>query len=431
MLRKQRTLAVWMKRWKESQRPKNTVVLTKMNLYRNFGTLAESWEKDYHHSMQQGNMSSKSGGRLKSRTGPTLLKSESEDSGVEMASSDHSPSTPPESEHSFFMVDRDGFHVPNLLDVRLEEEKGRKRSNTEIYRTTGADEPFFVPWSSSKPLEQRLFRNGSKKARETEASLCRSLQRNGQESEHTAMETVQLATSAVEENAASKQSEKRSTVQHSQGWDSLDEFLEACWTGDVVDAGQKEIVHPGGGLGYLEQVCRMLEHIARLQQENQLLQKEKEAAESRLRAGNVEECLCGSAEDFTDSSEKRRSHVDLASQLPMEEPFLPTHFRKRSSSDTRAFLNFGRSLDEVLPSPHFISTGNLLESLSEHPDHHTPIHKIEHKHWGKVRDLVSRFRKKAEKPAMLRQSSVPVDDNQPKQKFAPIFKKREKNLSVR
>lgn len=143
-----------------------------------------------------------------------LLKSESEDSGVEMASNENSPSTPLGSESSFSL---DGFQ-PARGDPQKSPPGGER----------GAEPPRSLRSRSAsrKPGQQRSRRQRQLSRRSTSAGDPRGL-------------------GAEEPEAAGAEAEG---------------------------------AMPGQGLRYLEHICQMLERVARLQQDNRLLRQQAAGA---------------------------------------------------------------------------------------------------------------------------------------------------------
>ncbi|XP_018110529.1 uncharacterized protein LOC108712697 isoform X2 [Xenopus laevis] len=150
---------------------------------------------------------------------------------------------------------------------------------------------------------------------------------------------------------------------------------------------------PGEGLKYLESLCNMMEQIAELQQRNQALQQEKRDEEHRLRHRMpIDSCICGSttslmvpAQDSTDGA------------LTDERPWEPKHYRKRSSSHTGVLWSLERNPGRSLVSadkrdPHFISVPNLQEEARQNS---VPNLKGEVSQWHRLKDLVSKLAQKA------------------------------------
>ncbi|XP_064353887.1 uncharacterized protein C8orf58 homolog [Dromaius novaehollandiae] len=179
-----------------------------------------------------------------------LLKSESEDSGVEMASNEHSPSTPLGSESSFSL---DGFQ-PARGDPeksRLGEEPApRERPPRGL--------------SASKKLAQAVQRSRRRRVpRRSPPPLGRR------------------SASTADLEVLARGAEPRGDPGASQElWEPSAEPLE----GD----GQPEASPPapGQGLRYLERVCRLLERTAQLQHAHRQL-RQQQAAEGRRPAASA------------------------------------------------------------------------------------------------------------------------------------------------
>ncbi|XP_041089430.1 uncharacterized protein LOC121303077 [Polyodon spathula] len=428
-----------------------------MNLYRSFGALSDSWEPEFSFPdrREQGSPDFRRRViRLKGSVSGSkpvgILKSESEDSGMELASSDNSPSTPLGSVHSLSTGGSESSLDPSVSDLRLGNEREDSSPSSPVLSRqsdsglleTGKTLP--RSWSTSKMLEQLLLRTESR----WEASPAPSSRGTSElEAEAGDTDSIQTAAFDEQEKRASRRSGKRLILMRSQSCETLDDRFDACWGGgDVVDGARGGTVPLGSsqGLGYLEQVCRMLEQVARLQKTNQLLQRQKEAAENQLQGKASEEelfyghCLCGAAKEFLkpNREETRRSHMDLAGQCQNQDSYLPAHYRRRSRSVTQVSLNFKSLGESDLPSPHFISTGNLLETLPEIQRPLPPV-KAERSHWGKIKHLVKFLHIRPEK-SETRGSSTHLHSQEarsteaasPKQRFVPLFKKRGKNQSV-
>ncbi|XP_064328599.1 uncharacterized protein C8orf58 homolog, partial [Phalacrocorax carbo] len=160
-----------------------------------------------------------------------LLKSESEDSGVEMAGNDHSPSTPLGSESSFSL---DGF--PPAKSPPGEEP---------------STEPPRLPRSCSG--SKKLVQAAQRSRRQRVPGRCpRQLGRCSTSSADLRAEPARDPREPEEPSAE-----------------------------DPEEMAGLEVVLPvpGQGLRYLEHVCQMLERLARLQQDNRLLRQQ--AADAR------------------------------------------------------------------------------------------------------------------------------------------------------
>lgn len=92
-------------------------------------------------------------------TSGRLLKSESEDSGVEMASSDHSPSTPVDSEKSFTLDCVDGFQPLAKDSATVVAHDSSPEVEERAEPDPGQDRPYHRNLSVSKKLAQVVQRS--------------------------------------------------------------------------------------------------------------------------------------------------------------------------------------------------------------------------------------------------------------------------------
>ncbi|XP_052661158.1 uncharacterized protein C8orf58 homolog isoform X1 [Harpia harpyja] len=160
-----------------------------------------------------------------------LLKSESEDSGVEMASNDHSPPTPLGSESSFSL---DGFPP--------EKNPPGEEPGTEPPRP-----------SRSRSASKKLVQAAQRSRRQRGPGRCpRQFGRRSA-------------------NAADLQAEP--------AWDPREPEEPSVEDPEGSAVPEMVLPVPGQGLRYLEHVCQMLERLARLQQDNRILRQQ--AADAR------------------------------------------------------------------------------------------------------------------------------------------------------
>ncbi|KAG5834087.1 hypothetical protein ANANG_G00257540 [Anguilla anguilla] len=173
------------------------------------------------------------------------------------------------------------------------------------------------------------------------------------------------------------------------------------------------------GLGYLEQVCRMLEEIARLQLRNRELQRESQRAQNRQDAHGCQ-CLSVPPENpvgvrhspDTEGSEGQSSQPSQAAQR------LPPHIRQRSMSD---ISEFSRSKGEVERQCSWKET-----VMREECDGHFPSAQQQ----GRIQLVLKPETDRAaalQEP--LRKSAIPAGKNVPK-KIGLIFRKMAKNKST-
>ncbi|XP_064421767.1 uncharacterized protein LOC102364603 [Latimeria chalumnae] len=415
------------------------------------------------------------GHQRSSKMKPMLVKSESEDSGVELASSENFSPSPIGSEHSFSLESFENSHSQSVLDLRegqTEEEPApltRKRSHTEVARDTINTSP--RSWGVNRKLEQALSR--TKRQQRKIRSLIHinsvlQIQDDDNDDEtvvplnsdedlsaglHT--NTQESLESHVEECKVSTEAEVQIPETKCLDCHVVEEFDELCREAKKVQQDRYKVFSPkpGQGLDYLEQVCRMLEKIAELQQRNLKLQKQKEAVENQLRNKKMEtellvgQCFCGAAEQFqkTPEGSKRHSHVDFTDAPP--DAFTPSHLQKRSASDTLKIIQ-DKDIAALPPSQvttQFVSAGNLLDDPArefELPSFPAE-NRADHAHWGRAKDLITRLRKKEKKPLtsslstgslinLQRQDAVFEESPSSRRGMMSTFmKRRGKNLSVK
>ncbi|XP_042331130.1 uncharacterized protein C8orf58 homolog [Sceloporus undulatus] len=387
-----------------------------------------------------------------------LLKSESEDSGVEMASNDHSPSTPVGSEKSFSLDCLDGFQ-PSTEDSSLPaahqsfpEEKGQdvpdpvqdrtyQRSlsiSKKLAQVVQRSQKHRLPSHSPQPPSQR-----PRSLMDLEELKCYHLSR--MESVDGIMDMANgiddrplFGSSTPEEHSTEKQ---------------------------VLD--DPSLAMPGQGLRYLEHICQMLEKIAHLQRANLRLQHQQKMMECQIRAQKLENE--GFSEETSEGSGMARvgpqpenpaaSEMEEETEREVDSPaaWHPHHFRARSASDTRELRSPARNLGNRPDCPrksaaHFASSPSLLDQL-DGGSRTLPVGikiKNEHSHWSKVRVLINRMKRKSVrtnepsspcKPASSssrRQCGADIafdrQESQHKRHFLPSLgakKRHSKHLSIR
>ncbi|XP_075300958.1 uncharacterized protein C8orf58 homolog isoform X3 [Opisthocomus hoazin] len=268
-----------------------------------------------------------------SASGQQLLKSESEDSGVEMASSEHSPSTPLGSESSFSL---DGLPP----------------------KTPPGEEPGPQPprsRSGSKKPSQAAQRSRRQRA----PGRCpRQLGRRSTSAAEPRAEPVRDPREPTEEDP------RAAAARGAEG---------AAAAGGLRPPGNppplarpQAVPVPGQGLRYLEHVCQMLERVARLQQDNRLLRQR--AAESR--------CARPDAAPTRD--------LDM---------WRGERFRPRSCSDSQAPAPGPEPCRRTWG--HSASSPSLLEPSESGVGAPTPDKQDGRSHWGRVKVLLTRLTRRS------------------------------------
>nr|XP_056716765.1 uncharacterized protein C8orf58 homolog [Euleptes europaea] len=332
-------------------------------------------------------------------TAGRLLKSESEDSGVEMASSDHSPSTPVDSEKSFTLDCVDGFQPSAKDSATVVSQDSGPNAEQRAEPDPGQDRPYHRNLSVSKKLAQVVQRSQKHRWPGRSSRPLSQRPRSLLDLEGIKAYCAHPPASVDGVVGAACGEYRRTTSGCST---PVEQHTEA----KVQD--EPSLPMPGQGLRYLEHICQMLEKIAQLQRANQQLQYQHEIMECRLRAQKSEnDCL----------SEKTPEQPRLAGAEPlpgsqaateMEEspnspsPYYPHQFRARSASDTRAVLSPVHHLESRPDSSgkaaaHFSSSPSLIDQPDGGRCTLPPGMKLknEHSHWGKVKVLINRIKRKS------------------------------------
>lgn len=181
-----------------------------------------------------------------------LLKSESEDSGVEMASNEHSPSTPLGSESSFSL---DGYPPEKSPPG---EEPGTEPPRPPRSRSASKKLVQAAQRSRRQRVPGRCLRQLGRRSASA-ADLRAEPARDPREAEEPGTEEPEGAVGSREEGAAVRGAQP-------PGRSGAPVCPQA--------APEAMLPVPGQGLRYLEHVCQMLERLARLQQDNRLLRQQ-------------------------------------------------------------------------------------------------------------------------------------------------------------
>ncbi|XP_061448975.1 uncharacterized protein C8orf58 homolog isoform X2 [Rhineura floridana] len=336
-------------------------------------------------------------------TSGRLLKSESEDSGVEMASNDHSPSTPVGSEKNFSLDCLDGFQ-PSVEDspppppLLQSCPKGKEPEDLSFIQ----DRAYCQNLSVSKKLAQVVQRS---------QKLCLPGQASRQlhQRPQSLVDLEGLMSYRLHRLASMDRNVDAAAGEliHVVSGHSTPE--ERNPEGEVHY--ETSLTMPGQGLRYLEHICQMLEKIAHLQRANLRLQHQHHVMECQIRVQESEN------EGFSEEApeDPRLTRVEPQADDPAatemeeeeEDPKLtdswhPHHFRARSASDTRVLRSPARNLGNKADCARTSAAHSAsVPSLLDQPDggSHTlpPGMKLknDHSHWGRVRGLISRITRKS------------------------------------
>ncbi|XP_075766829.1 uncharacterized protein C8orf58 homolog isoform X3 [Pelodiscus sinensis] len=412
MLRRRRVFAVeplWSRAG--AQKPREScVVLTSASVYRKLQEASGGSTDPPSPEPQRGSgMSGELGvwGQAESPTEPVLpgglfpksgrlLKSESEDSGVEMAGNENAPSTPLGSESSFSLDCLDGF-LPSAA--------GDPAQSCPESEQPGEPDPlgeraYLQSLSVSRKLAQVVQRSRKFHA------PSRSLKPLGRKSlnlpELELLASCGLQGLSGQERAAEGQSQAGA----------------GCWSLEARSPEEAEarrdasFALPGQGLRYLEHVCLMLETIAQLQQANRQLQQQQKVMASQPwgrpeeSAVPAEDRSCRAPEEQEPAQPNpapgSRAEVEMQEEdLPLA-AWRPHHFRARSASDTGMLQDLTRSSENEpacsrKTAGHCVSSPTLLDQpdwgAQTLPPSRRP--RNDRSHWGKVKVLINRITRKS------------------------------------
>ncbi|KAI1881920.1 hypothetical protein AGOR_G00244440 [Albula goreensis] len=457
-----------------------------MNLYRNFGNMLETWVvstcpeincEDTVASESQRQTLKGEAERRKAWMSPevvgAIVRSESEDSGVEMACSEGentvftaqgSPSTPQGSDH--------GFSTVKQMDTCPLHEKVTPPFNAPSSSSSSSSSLSAVAPRKPDPLvarlrvEQALWRAdqagqwGRRAAISSQPPTLSTLSRTDSGNYDTGYNIPplpcrsmtlssrlnprlgkQVPLKAVHPPILTKQnpellrhpsSLKDLSVPHLSGNES---GFQLCGEEGAGLCGMPAGEWPSPGLGYLEQVCRLLEEISRLQACNQKLRRENETFQNQLKAQGCQEspsqdlsCCPQNPVAVNESPETQRCNDVLDHPSHKDQLLLPCP-RQRSASDTGALIRSKGEKDER--SAQNTSTEGGLEE-SDSAEQYEPKQTQQGRRSNLLQKLktVSLNRDTALlKP--VRQPAFPSSKNGSKRPFGLLFKtKRTKTMTA-
>ncbi|XP_019937397.2 uncharacterized protein [Paralichthys olivaceus] len=331
-----------------------------MNLYRSFGNLMEAWVNEGGTYPDSPTPSSD--------TGPNF-RSESVDSGVETASTD--TSFPASS--SFTSADNaetDAF-MPEATGLSLASTSLSPVLSSPVPSSSSSSSPGLCPIKSldrstalQRKVEQALQRTDSKNQKDNSQLLTveEVLRRQSRTSS-----PAKRHTSGPVRGQRSESFGPRRTVNQSV---SLRQTSEMCRRPMSLrldklkseELGDKDMSGMSPGLRYLEQVCQMLEEIARQQIQNQALQMEMDALREHEDVQAPGSCHTDSGAAEEDEHVENEEHSSSEGQQFKTNPY--GHFRQRSASDTTLTSLHLRQIKSDCRGQH-MSTDVLQEKLEE------------------------------------------------------------------
>ncbi|KAM6975857.1 uncharacterized protein LKV04_015117 [Tautogolabrus adspersus] len=388
-----------------------------MNLYRSFGNLMEAWVTEGGQDLD----SEWPGMNEDSPTPSSNLRLESVDSGVETASSEvSSPSTSCAISTDNAEIDTTSSQSPVLSSPVL---SSSSSSSLNLHPSRDQEDSKAL----HQKLEQTLRRTDSKCLKEhSEIPKVDEVLRR-RPKQHTS-ESVRGQRSVSESFCL------RRTVNPSAPTRNITEMCrrptsmncddqQAQTRLEVLGEEKKKELSPG--LLYLEQVCQMLEEIARQQMHSQALQMEMDALREHqeLEMEAVDSCQSDSKaaeEDLPFSQKEKTNSLDCRSQQRKDYP--NRHFRQRSASDTTIALLHLRMLKTDCRGQH-LSTDGLQK---EEEVHKKQVKYFAHKNWklkfGSLRREESAVRD------IKGQQMRPSERNSPRRRLSQMFRRSRKTL---
>ncbi|XP_010734857.1 uncharacterized protein si:dkey-106l3.7 isoform X2 [Larimichthys crocea] len=339
-----------------------------MNLYRSFGNLMEAWVSEGSQCLNDDDPPTPS-----SDTGN--LRSESVDSGVETASSDASfpaiSCSTDNTEIEIFTPERED-DSPTPASTSLSPVLSSPASSLSSYSSVRLCPSRAQEGSSilRQKVEQAILRTESKHLKEKPEPLTVDvvLRRRPRASFQPKQQTSGLVRGQRSESFGSRRTvdplvHTRQICRRPMSMSCVKPAVQRR----LEDLGEEEVNGLSPGLCYLEQVCQMLEEIARQQMHSQALQMEMNA----LQECQDSEALNACQNDFKAAEEDLSScprlenaeNAELSSSEPQRRKNY-THFRQRSASDTTIATLHLRKLSAGCRGQHQ-STDNILERVEE------------------------------------------------------------------
>ncbi|XP_056109277.1 uncharacterized protein si:dkey-106l3.7 isoform X2 [Rhinichthys klamathensis goyatoka] len=386
-----------------------------MNLYRNFGNLLESWVTEGYPDLhyQSGHGVDILDSVSRDSVPLSSVKSESEDSGFETVS------TTPCHSHQCSALTSDASHpvfgstVDHVQPSPLSPSMCSSSSSCVSLSSV-------APKTTCLKVEQALRRTESPSWRESLHQMERgatgplyrcntaSFPTNCHPTSSRPHHQVARPRRTHSQPSDPKKAELyRKSLKYDQHCPPLDSQLA------FADGNQYRLDKLSPGLLYLEQVCRMLENIAMLQQQNHSLQKELEILKSQHAE---KECVSFHKEEIRYPASQ--SLQILGHEDPDSGPSRlkePKGFRHRSVSDTQAAVSRHRRARFAQDEP-------IADILVEEPEGKDPLLENEHKKLSKIQKLkFTSFRRQG-----TQQSDSESKSFQPKKKtkLPKIFRSR-------
>ncbi|XP_071769665.1 uncharacterized protein LOC139922918 [Centroberyx gerrardi] len=425
-----------------------------MNLYRSFGNLLETWVTEGVPCSDPEQDKWLGGDCGNSLTAPPdmgpNLRSESVDSGVEMASSDTSLPSP------HCSVSMGNTEIDTVTTEREEDRLTPASTLQSSVLSAPSSAPssslYLCPRTAQTPQEGSMALHLKvERALQRTEPRCQSLRNNPESHTDDVVLRRRTHSSLAKQRASTlvkgqrpESFGMRKTVSSSVPSRQMsepcrrplslyhDNLPAQTKTEDRCEE-EREVLSPG--LSYLEQVCRMLEEIARLQMRNRGLQTEMDALrEHQAKQANQapETLLCDCKAVAEDVSSCQRLEIAGVEHISSGTQWLNHHayrdFRQRSASDTRILAGHLRKLKPDSRGQHR-SKDDLLEQATE--DHETQEFKKEEvnktKTW-KLKVASLRREESTLKPDSEISGQQMHQKNSSRRRLSQLFRRRRKTL---
>ncbi|GAA6216989.1 uncharacterized protein LOC108879277 isoform X1 [Lates japonicus] len=415
-----------------------------MNLYRSFGNLMEAWMNDgslYSDSESLGN--NDEGSPTPSSDMGTNLRSESVDSGVETASSDTSFAAT----SCFASADIDAF---------TPEREGDGLTPASTSQSPVLSSPVLSSSSSSSPhlcpsraqvgspalhlkVEQALQRTDSKLQKNNPGPLTveEVLRRRPRASPLPKRHTSELVRGQRSGSFGPRRTANPVPVR--QMSDMCRRPVSLSYDKQRSEGlGEEEQKELSPGLSYLQEVCQMLEDIAKQKMHNRALQAEMDAlrehpdtqvkqaadtcqSDSKAAEENLSSCL--ERLENTDNSEHNTSEPQQQKNKPYG------HFRQRSASDTTIAALHLRKMSSDCRGQH-LSTDDLLEKIEEEREKEKPKKEESSKSYKTWKLKISSLRGLESLRDTKGQQTQSSEKNSARRRLSQLFRKRRKTLPI-
>ncbi|KAF7700818.1 uncharacterized protein si:dkey-106l3.7 isoform X1 [Silurus meridionalis] len=396
-----------------------------MNLYRSFGCLLETWVTDGYpvtrststEGLEKNSYSngSDSASADSLRLTGVALRSESEDSGVELPS----VLSPMTSQHRVLTSQTSQLIEDDLRPSSSSPALSHCSSSSSCFSATRKGS-LKAPGTAGLKVEEALRRTEPAWRRSVDSSLRRRCNTtsisSGSITPFIRSRVGSVGPGRPYTQAADEQrvSEVTPRLTHTPQLPVISNIEPAKQAAGSTGPEWEQL--PPGFL-YLEQMCRMLEEISRLQKENRDLHLVIKNSQDRMEETEMKADSKQKADITSTDCEK----LDLQDAEDQPGPFSEAFFRRRSVSDTWTFNRHRKS--KAPRAEHFPSTDVLLEEPeSPKPVTAQPVETEQRKASNSLKEKISSLRWN-EKSKSAKSSS---SSNEKKRIFGQLFRNRRK-----